>query len=146
MRVFEIMSGRVVTVSPDTPVAEARALLNANGIRHLVVTVHGEVVGVISDRTLAGPGGDGFSVAQLMTSPAVTVESTDPVKKAANLMEGRTLDCLPVVIRGQLAGILTTTDVLRAVGKKGVRPDVRRRRTLNHRVPHRKTHSATGKW
>jgi acetoin utilization protein AcuB len=146
MRVFEIMSGRVMTVSPDAKVAEARALLDRHRVRHLVVTVHGEVVGVVSDRDLAGPSDEGLSVAHVMTSPAITIESTDTAKKAANLMEARTIDCLPVTVRGQLAGILTTTDLLRAVGKKGVRPDARSRRTLNHRVPHRKTHSATGKW
>lgn len=146
MRVFEVMNGRVVTVLPNTPVAEARALMDTHRVRHLVVTVHGEVVGVVSDRDLAGRGDEPISVAKVMTSPAITVESTDTVKKAANVMEGRTLDCLPVVVRGQLAGILTTTDVLRAVGKKGVRPEVPSRRTTSHRVPHRKGHSGTGKW
>jgi acetoin utilization protein AcuB len=146
MRVFEIMSARVMTVSPAAAVAEARALLHTNRVRHLVVTSHGEVLGVVSDRDLAGAGDDGLTVADVMTAPAVTVESTDPVKKAANVMEGRTLDCLPVVVRGQLAGIITTTDLLRAVGRKGVRPEPRSRRTMSHRVPHRKGHAGTGRW
>jgi CBS domain-containing protein len=146
MRVFEIMNGRVVTVSPDTTLAEARALLDANRVRHLIVTSYGDVVGVVSDRDLIARRSGGTSVADVMTSPAITIESTETVKKAANLLEGRKLDCLPVVARGQLAGIITTTDVLRVVGKKGVRPEARSRRTMNHRVPHRKAHSSTGRW
>lgn len=46
--VREVISGRVVAVTPGTPVAECLRLMTANRIRHLPVIEGGTVVGVIS--------------------------------------------------------------------------------------------------
>ncbi|MCC6233036.1 MAG: CBS domain-containing protein [Verrucomicrobiales bacterium] len=46
--VREVISGRVVSVTPGTPVAECLRLMTANRIRHLPVLEGGVVVGVIS--------------------------------------------------------------------------------------------------
>jgi CBS domain-containing protein len=46
--VREVISGRVVAVTPGTPVAECLRLMTANRIRHLPVLDGGSVVGVIS--------------------------------------------------------------------------------------------------
>jgi CBS domain-containing protein len=145
MRVFEIMSGPVRTVSPGTPAREARALLDAHRVRHLVVTSRDQVVGVVSNRDIdaAAPGS---AVGDVMTAPVVTLERTETVRKAANLMQGRTIGCLPVTDGGRLVGIVTTSDLLRLVGGGAARPEPRSRRTANHRVPHRKARSATGRW
>jgi CBS domain-containing protein len=144
MRVFEIMSDRVTTVTPDTRVVAARTQMDTAKADYLVVSSARRVVGVVSRRDLdAAPGA---LVAAVMTSPAVTIEKSAPVRKAANLMEGRTLGFLPVTDRGRLAGVVTITDLLRLIGKGADRPQTRSRRGLNHRVPHRKAHSPSGKW
>jgi CBS domain-containing protein len=145
MRVFEIMSDRVSTVAPDTPVAEARERLEAAGTRHLVVTSDRRLVGIVARRDLAAAA-PGAPVGDVMISPVVTIEKTATVRKAANLFEGRAIGCLPVTDRGRLAGVVTINDVLRLVGKGIDRPQPPGRRTANHRVPHRKAHSATGRW
>lgn len=142
MRVYEVMNDHVTTVTPDTTTDAARALMNTIRARHLVVTVDRRVVGIVSGRDLAA----GASVHDVMSSPVVTIETTAPVRKAANLMQGRAITCLPVTDRGRLAGIITTTDLLRLLGQGIDRPQVPGRRTANHRVPHRKAHSATGRW
>jgi tRNA nucleotidyltransferase (CCA-adding enzyme) len=143
MRVFEVMSDRVSTVTPATPVAAARLLMDTIRAGHLVVTMDRRVVGIVTRQDLSAPGA---SVEDVMTSPAVTVEKTATVRKAANLMQGRGIGCLPVTDRGRLAGIVTTTDLLRLVGRGIDRPQPPARRTANHRVPHRKAHAATGRW
>jgi CBS domain-containing protein len=142
MRVYEVMNDRVTTITPETTTAAARALMNTIRARHLLVTVDRRVVGIVSRRDLAAGG----SVQDVMSSPVVTIEKTALVRKAANLMQGRVISCLPVTDRGRLAGILTTTDLLRVLGQGIDRPQLPGRRTVNHRVPHRKAHSATGKW
>ena len=46
--VKEIMSGNVVTVSPDNTVEEAMAIMTDKHIRHLPVLEAGKIVGVVS--------------------------------------------------------------------------------------------------
>jgi CBS domain-containing protein len=146
MRVFEIMSDRVTTVTPDTRVKAARAQMETAKADYLVVTTARQVVGVVSRRDLDSAAAPEALVEDVMTSPAVTVEKTAPVRKVANLMEGRTLAFLPVTDRGRLAGIVTISELLRLIGKGVDRPQTQGRRGLNHRVPHRKAHSSSGRW
>jgi CBS domain-containing protein len=47
-RVSEVITGRVVAVTPATPVPECMKLMLENRVRHLPVLEEGEVVGVIS--------------------------------------------------------------------------------------------------
>lgn len=147
MRVFEVMSSRVRTVPPDTPVVSARELMEANRIDHLVVTEDHAVVGVVSRRDLddATTQTDDH-VRDVMASSVVTIGKTEPVRKAANLMTGRTIGCLPVTDGGRLVGIVTTADLLRLIGKGVTRPEPKNRRVVHHRVPHRKAHVASGRW
>jgi CBS domain-containing protein len=143
MRVFEVMSDRVRTVTPDTPIAAARLLMDTIRTGHLVVTIDRRVVGIVTRQDLSAPAA---SVENVMTRPAVTVERTATVRKAANLMQGRGIGCLPVTDRGRLVGIVTITDLLRLVGKGIDRPQSHGDHRAHHRVPHRKAHAATGRW
>jgi CBS domain-containing protein len=55
------------------------------------------------------------TVADMMTSPAVTVEADDPTRKAARLIAESGHNRLPVEDEGRLVGIVTRADVLRAL-------------------------------
>jgi CBS domain-containing protein len=56
---------------------------------------------------------DAVIAGDLMTSPAITVSAADTIGHAANLMYSRKVKRLPVVTAsGQLAGIITRTDIL----------------------------------
>lgn len=151
MRVFEAMTEHVRTVPRTMAAARAYELMKNSGVHHLVVTDDSAVVGVLSDRDIAPRRRASAAIAQaaidtLMSSPVVTVEKNDTVRKAANLMRGRTIGCLPVMDRGKLIGIITTSDVLRLLGhgagvqQKGIRA------TLSHRVKHAKRHMPDGRW
>lgn len=151
MRVFEIMTEKVLTVPPSLPAAEAWQVMRAAGIHHLVVTAGKRLVGVLSDRDAGGRAGApvraGKSVADLMTRGVVTVQARDTVVRAANLMHGRTIGCLPVVEKNKLVGIVTTSDLLEVIGAGGDRRPRAQRRGLSHRVPHKKQHhGADGTW
>ena len=52
--VAEIMTSNVVCCTPQTPTSEARAMMAANGIRHLPIIENDVVVGMLSARDLMG--------------------------------------------------------------------------------------------
>jgi CBS-domain-containing membrane protein len=53
-------------------------------------------------------------VESVMTANAITVQPHDTMERAAVLMRRERIGALPVVHRGELRGIVTRTDVLRA--------------------------------
>jgi CBS domain-containing protein len=134
MRLSEIMAAMVETVPPDLPADIAWELLRRRRIHHLVVTAGHQVVGVISERDLGGRSGasirQGRTVADLMTTGAVTATPTTTVKQAANLLRGRSIGCLPVVRGARLIGIITVSDLLELIGRGAARPVVRRPRPV----------------
>lgn len=144
MRVQEIMTTGVVTTTPTAPVETARGLMRQKGIKHLVVRDGSGVVGVLSARDLLRAQG---AVGDVMTRDVVTVAPTETVKKAANMMRGRSIGSLVVIAGERPVGIITASDLLQLIGESGARA-VRRpaRPALRHRAPHRKRHTSTGAW
>jgi IMP dehydrogenase len=151
MRMNEVMTEGVQTVAPTMAAADAWELMRRKRIHHVVVTRGAEVIGVLSDRDAGSRAGatvrSGRMVAELMTSHAVTLTPEDTVRKAANLMRGRTIGCLPITDkRGRLVGIVTVSDLLELLGRgvdRAVKPE---RPIATHRGPHRKRHRSYGVW
>jgi CBS domain-containing protein len=151
MRVQDVMTEDVQTISPTSAVEDAWELMRRGGFHHVVVTRGGQVAGILSDRDAGGRRGAtmrrGHTVADLMTAPVVTVQPATTVRRAANLMRGRSIGCLVVTDRGHVVGIVTVADLLALLGRGSARPVAAVRRwTLKHRTPHRKQHAAVGMW
>jgi acetoin utilization protein AcuB len=144
------MTRHVETTAPQMRGDEAWELMRRKRIRHLVVVENGAVAGVLSERDAGGKSGASLraqsTVADLMTGAVATIASDATVRKAANLMRGRTIGCLPVVDDQKLVGIVTASDLLELVGRGHARPAPADRRPLHHRVPHRKSHGSFGVW
>jgi acetoin utilization protein AcuB len=141
MRVQDLMTSRVLTVSAGESAEQALALMREKGIHHLVVLQNQEVAGIVSSRDLEAIGS--FRQVQIvedvMTSPAVTATPGMTLRQAANLLRGRSIGCLPVMDEGDLLGILTTTDLLEALGRGVARPISRSKRwVLKSRAPRRR--------
>lgn len=151
MRVQDVMTEGVITVSSASTAEDAWELMRTKGVRHLVVTDDSHVVGVLSDRDAGGRQGSPVrrnrTVAELMTGRVVTVPPTTTLRKAANLMRGRSIGCLVVMQRDRVVGIVTVADLLDLMGRGVERPVVLGKRwTLKHRTPHVKRHRAAGVW
>lgn len=151
MRIQDVMTTGVRTISPGAAAADAWEIMQRNGIHHLVVTRGADVVGVLSDRDAGGRDGavlrSARTVADLMTERVLTVEPATTVRKAANLMRGRSIGCLVVTDHGRVKGIITVSDLLELIGRGVERPVAETtRRTLRHRAPHQKRHVAYGVW
>lgn len=151
MRVQDVMSSKVQTIGPDRPADVAWTMMKTQGIHHLVVVDGSRIAGVISDRDLGGRGGASIRknhvVADLMTESVVTVPPDAPVRKAANLMRGRSLGCLVVTHGPRIKGIVTVSDLLELIGRGVERPPrITERPIINHRAPHRARSRSTGVW
>ena len=136
MRVRNWMTKVVVTVSGATRVREASDLMKTHKIRHLPVVEEGRLVGIISDRDLREvvPSQvatskietvqhflDKIQVQLVMTKQVVGISPDGSLAKAADLMVRNKIGCLPVLDGYALVGIITGSDILRAVAEeKGV--------------------------
>ncbi len=142
MRVQDVMTRRVESVSAEGSAEGALQQMRFKRIRHLVATRDGKVVGVVSNHDLESLGSSRQvqTVADVMTSPAVIAAPEMTLRKAANLLRGRTIGCLPVMDEGKLVGILTITDLLELIGRGVDRPAKKGKRwILKGRGPRRKS-------
>jgi CBS domain-containing protein len=149
MRAFEVMTKQVQTVPLFMAAADAAERMQRKRIRHLVVKDGNHVVGVVSDRDVLGKTDVVLrqqTVADIMARDVVSIEPQDTVRAAANLMRGHRIDCLPVLDRGKLVGIVTTTDLLDLLGRGVDRATPAVRASKHYRVPHRKQRRATAAW
>ena len=131
------MTRRVETVSENESAEAALQRMRTQRIRHLVVMRGGKLAGVVSDRDV------GFTkdrtVGDVMTAHVVAVAPETTLRRAANLLRGRSIGCLPVIEDGKLVGILTITDVLELLGRGSERPVSKGKRwVLKGRGPRRK--------
>ncbi len=143
MRVQDVMTPHVRTIGAGESAETAYASMKALNVHHLVVRdEEASLVGVVSSHDLGTPAEDDFrrsrKVADVMTSHVITAEPGMPVRQAANLMRGRSIGCLPVVQPGRtprLVGIVTTSDLLEALGRGIDRPTRPERQVLRTRAP-----------
>jgi acetoin utilization protein AcuB len=130
MLVRNRMHREPITVTPDDTLAHALELTREHRIRHLPVVVPGgAITGMLSDRDirLAMPSPlavadeeratflERTPIAAVMSREVITVLPTDTIEDAAVLLYRHRIGALPVVsAEGQLEGILSETDILRA--------------------------------
>lgn len=151
MRVEDVMTRGIQTISADASADDAWNLMRTQRIHHLVVTEGTRTVGILSDRDAGGPKGTAArknrAVRDLMTTHVVTVPPTTTIRKAANVMRGRSIGCLVVADRARTMGIVTVADLLGLLGR-GLERSVSSatRPLLQHRVPHRKQHRGGAAW
>jgi len=124
MRVSNILErkGRTVeTVSPEDPVAKAVATMRSRGIGSVcAVGDGGELAGILSERDVVvalGDEGDPVAerrVAELMTRDVVTCRPDDDIAALMQVMTSRRIRHLPVLDGGELTGIVSIGDVVKA--------------------------------
>jgi len=118
--VEQVMSAPVISLVPGDRADHAKALMKDRGFRHLPIVESKKVIGILSDRDLLRlDPEDHCAVASLMSSQVVTVSPDSPIRHAAQLMFEARVSALPVLgEQGQLLGIITVTDILRAIFEK----------------------------
>jgi len=147
----DVMTKGIETIAVTSDADAAWGLMRLKAVHHLAVKDGSKLVGVLSDRDLGSRNGAalrrGRTVADLMTRGVVTVDAAAPVRKAANLMRGRSIGCVVVTDNRRPVGIITVADLLELIGRGLEYPVSQTARTaLRHRAPHSKRHRSTGPW
>ncbi len=133
MKVKELMSTKLTTVSPNDKLDRVFFLYNFENLRHLPVLEKNKLVGIISDRDLKkilGPKKtfvekpDGTTVRlstrrvkNIMRRNVTTIEPEQRAADAAAIMAKKKIGALPVVHKNKLVGIISATDILKAFVK-----------------------------
>jgi CBS domain-containing protein len=132
MRVAELMQTEIQAVAPETSLSDAAMTLADAHISGLpVIGRNGSLVGVISTTDILGSEQDRddqaarslFETARvrdLMTPQPVTIAPGASIKEAARLLLSADVHRLFVVEDGRLVGVLSTTDIVRAVANTGL--------------------------
>lgn len=115
MRIKGRMTRNPVTIGPHDPLSQAQALMDVGGFSRLPVVEQGRLVGILSKCDLKGHSNvHSTQVVATMTPNPITIGPEDSAEHAALIMVDRKIGGLPVVENGNLIGIVTTTDVLKA--------------------------------
>jgi acetoin utilization protein AcuB len=131
MLVRERMTANPVITHPDASFGDAMELLREKKVRRLpVVDDKGALVGIVVEKDLlkAAPSSattlsvyeipyllSKLKIKDLMTKRVITVEEDWPLEEAARVMIERKIGSLPIVRGNQLVGIITETDIFRAM-------------------------------
>jgi acetoin utilization protein AcuB len=131
MLVRERMTPNPVTITPDTSVSDAMRLMREKRIRRLpILDARHQLVGIVSDSDLlyATPSPVTslsvweihdllykLKVEKVMTYEVKTVTEDTPLEQAARIMTDNRIGGLPVMRDKQLVGIITETDIFKAL-------------------------------
>lgn len=124
MRISNVLRSKgdqVVTVRSDASVESLLALLAEYGIGAVVVSDDGrQVQGIVSERDIVrhlhrhGAGLLGQQVSTIMTVDVQTCDPDSSLVELAATMTERRIRHIPVLVEGQLRGIVSIGDVVRA--------------------------------
>ena len=143
MRAHQIMTRPVISVTPDTKVADAANTMLQKHISGLpVIDATGQLVGIVSEgdfirrseigtqrkrgrflKFILGPGKaaadfvheHGSRVDEIMTTQPLTITEDTPLEEIVELMEKHNIKRLPVMRADKVVGIVSRSNLLQAV-------------------------------
>lgn len=134
--VGEFMTKNPVSVGRDLTLKEVEDLLHGHDFNALPVTENGKLIGIatkfdflkafaFSTRQLVPHYDELMSrkVGDVMTVNVVTVEPTSPLTRALQLMVDLKARSLPVVEDGKLVGMISRTDLMKALKQSVEAPE-----------------------
>ncbi len=112
---------QVWSVAPDATLRKAIQLLAAQDIGAVLVLEEGKVMGIFSERdfTRRSAAGRGCSlddpVESMMTHPVFTIRPEQTLEECMAIMTQKHFRHLPVVDSGELVGLISIGDVVKAM-------------------------------
>jgi len=122
VKIGEVMTRKVIHVTPQTPMAEIRKLLREHRISGIPVVQDGKLEGIISIEDLINTLAEsamGATVGEKMTRNPVTLREDEPVVVAINHFATHGYGRFLVVDgKGHMVGIVTRGDIIEGLLKK----------------------------
>ena len=129
--VSTIMSSNLKTALPSDKLEVIKAIFAENNIHHIPIVRHREIVGMISksdflhylhgfrsntsDDILETSRLSAWKAEDIMTTKLAKVEVSDPIRTALEVFKLNRFHAIPVMDNQQLAGIVTTYDIINAI-------------------------------
>jgi CBS domain-containing protein len=126
-RLAEILEEKgkgVLDIDADASVLDAVQLMVEKNVGSLLVTVGGEIAGIVTERdylrrvTLEGRTDAETHVGEIMSSPLVVVTPETSVDECMAVMTDRRIRHLPVVEDGHVVGLVSIGDLVKFKSKQ----------------------------
>ena len=120
-QILERKGGRVVAIAEDQPVLEAVRLMAEHHIGAVLVMRGDELAGIASERdyarkvVLMGRNSSETTIGTIMSAPVIQVGPQNSVNDCMMLMTEKRIRHLPVVENGELIGVISIGDCVKAV-------------------------------
>ncbi len=129
--ISNFMSRKPVTISPSDRMSSIKDIFANQKIHHVLVMDHSSLVGLVSkedympfQRCVKGSSYNkliedcrlyNYRVDEVMTKELVILDSTERISVALELFSKNIFSAIPVVDNGELVGLLTTYDIIKAL-------------------------------
>ena len=119
--ILKTKGGQVYTISPDSTMKDmVHDMLARRAGSLLVVDGDGRTVGIVTDRDLlrnlraGGPEWESVKISEIMSHDVVFCSIGDTIDQVMEVMTERRIRHLPVMDGGQLAGVVSIGDIMKA--------------------------------
>jgi PAS domain S-box-containing protein len=130
LEIKDVMNKNVITIASDETVISAAKLMSENNVSCIVVVDNGNVVGILTEKDLlaciAGKNDnlERTTLTEVMSCPVKSIPPDFSVFDASKFMEAERIKRLPILARKKLVGIVTQTDLTRALTSYSMWKDV----------------------
>ncbi len=118
----DVMATEVISVQPSMTVQELAKLLAERRISGApVVDYRGMLLGIVSDADILSRRRNEETVRSIMTTDVIAVAEDESVQEIALLLSVKRINRVPVLRQGKLVGIVSRTDIVKAMA--GIMPE-----------------------
>ena len=120
-QLLESKPAEIIAISPDAPVIDAIRLMAERRVGALVVMEGARLAGILSERdyarkiVLQGRSSKDTPVRDIMTAEVITVRPADSSDHCMQVVTDKRIRHLPVMQGGDVVGVLSIGDLVRAV-------------------------------
>ncbi len=120
--VKDIMTTALISVNPTTTTFQIAKMMDQGGIGAIIVKDNDDPVGIITDRDFAVKIAannlpSDTPVEKIMSSPLITINHSEPISAAAEMMSSKKIRKLAVSENGKIIGIITSSDLVNQLAK-----------------------------
>jgi signal-transduction protein with cAMP-binding, CBS, and nucleotidyltransferase domain len=120
--VKDMMTTTLISVNLTTTTFQIAKMMDQGGIGAIIVKDNDDAVGIITDRDFAVKIAannlpSDTPVEKIMSSPLITINHSDPISAAAEMMSSKKIRKLAVSENGKIIGIITSTDLVNQLAK-----------------------------